>query len=107
MGNCKDCKHWEFQLGEQGLCKVISTPEHPYNDSDRLAYIVDYGPPTHLVTKGDFGCVLFEANGEYQQAMDNQPALCRQARRDILRWRASTGAPDAIEALRVEYGESV
>lgn len=70
MGNCKDCKHWgsgryidhdDEQVGPC-LCYVITGEWSPL-DTDPLAYVNggQYAEgPGELMTKGDFGCVLFE-----------------------------------------------
>lgn len=55
---CSDCLHWrrESWFYERfGECDQF----HLDPDLDRKAYIEGFGPSAGLVTRDDFGCVLF------------------------------------------------
>lgn len=116
MGNCKDCKWWVRNADEgdhlrdanHGPCGKISALIVERDESLPMAFIEGDGVGyVVLGTHADFGCTLFEPNEQYQYLMDNQPALYRQTRRNNLRVRASMGYADAIETLRVEFGQRV
>jgi hypothetical protein len=63
MGNCKDCKHWktiyvsEPVPVEKGQCAAMVDSAISHN----MAYVADHDGEGFLVTRFDFGCVLFEA----------------------------------------------
>lgn len=61
MGNCKDCKWWEqwYDLETHRECTRIG---NAWQHSDDSAFIErDLEQPDYpLLTRADFGCVLFE-----------------------------------------------
>lgn len=63
MGNCKDCRWWDYQLGKRGVCKIITEQQ----GATALAAVIDYRDvmpnrvATHFVTNEAFGCVQWEA----------------------------------------------
>ena len=78
MGNCRDCKHWDKQalvgrhsgygqkLRGYGMCSVI-IDDYGNNDIHDTAFVMggDYADTAgELLTKPDFGCVLWEADAD-------------------------------------------
>ena len=67
MGNCKDCKFWDTDKtewsgysGNFNVCaKIIGDDEEGFLE---IAHTIGhYDHASGLVTRSDFGCVLFEA----------------------------------------------
>lgn len=71
MGNCKDCKHWSQDRNEfwelthlkyEGK-ELNEQSEYGACSSDSVKWFARYdgGYNAELLTRHDFGCVLFEA----------------------------------------------
>jgi hypothetical protein len=57
MGNCKDCKWWQkYPEREFGKCKELAKDVDEHDDL--LAWML--GEHRLLLTRPNFGCVLFE-----------------------------------------------
>lgn len=61
-GRCATCKHWFRYFGNIGSCQKTATSNGEPHDTSTLARAEDVSAlGASLVTKPDFGCVMWEA----------------------------------------------